>query len=558
MRSTTYSTLPAGRNSSPLLKLQTLLHGLRLCLLLEGICLPSKAQSFFTGAVFDAETHTGLPGVTIRFKQLPGGATSQEDGTFTLPVPAAAVADTLLLSRIGYARLAVALGGGSATPPQRFFLKKQQVALQPVTVEGAKLIERKYGVTSQKALVHFTDGTIRPGEAFEIAQLIRLDQPTTNLTSVNLFVATSLPDSATVAIHFYGFDGQRPTHELGPPALRRRVAIRAGWLRLDLPALTTALPQNVVVGLAFAATSTPIPYEIKLAGSTKSFARMATAPNWRVPPHHYRLYITALVPRTAAPSRLAASDNQETPPTASLYATAVQDSFWLYVRVPKGYRPAQNRAYPVVLLLDANAYFDALSAELPKLPPAILVGIGYKDARLMDSLRQRDYTYPVASPADSFSVSGGGQRFLRFLTEQVLPYVDQHYHTDSSNRTLMGHSLGGYFVLYALAEGLRTQTPVFAHYIAASPSLYYGNDYLLRTLAALPAGTKPLPAQTVLLTAGSREVEREDAESRALKAAFSAYTQALASGRFPAVTLKRIFYPNYGHLETAVSTFVDG
>jgi len=508
--------------------------------------------------VLDADTQEVLSGVTIRLQHLPAGTTSQENGTFSLPVAASAAVDTLLLSRIGYTRLAVALRSNSEAPSQRFFLRKQPVVLQPVAVHGAKLVERKYGVTSQKALVHFTDGTIRPGEAFEIAQLIRLDQPTVNLTSVNLFIAASLPDSATVGIHFYGFDGQRPTHELGLPAPVRRVAIRAGWLRVDLPTLHATLPKDFVIGLAFAPTRSPIPYEIKLGGSAKSFARPVHAADWRIPPHHYRLYVTALVPSTVAPSRLADSDNNETPPTARLYAAAVQDSFLLYVRLPKGYRPAHKRTYPVILLLDANAYFDDVSTNSDKLPPAILVGIGYPDARLMDSLRQRDYTYPVASPADSFSVSGGGQRFLTFLTQQVLPYVDQHYHTDPGNRTLMGHSLEGYFVLYALAEGLRTQVPAFAHYVAASPSLYYGNDYLRRLLAALPAATTPLPTQTVLLTAGSGELERSDAESQASKAAFSSYTQALSASRFPSVTLKSIIYPNYGHLETAISTFVEG
>lgn len=543
---------------SHLLKLKPLLYGITLCLLLGITSQPGRAQTLLSGVVLDADTHAGLPGVTIRFKQRPGGTTSQENGAFSLPIAASAAVDTLLLSRIGYTRLAVVLRGNLGAQPQRFFLKKQQVALQPVAVHGAKLVERKYGVTSQKALVHFTDGTIRSGQAFEIAQLIRLDQPTANLTSVNLFVAASLPDSATVVIHFYGFDGQRPTHELGQPALPRRVAIRAGWLRVELPALHTSLPKDFVIGLAFAPTSSPIPYEIKLGGSAKSFTRTANAADWRVPPHHYRLYVTALVPSTAAPSRLSDLDNQETPPTARLYAAAVQDSFMLYVRLPKGYRPAQKQRYPVILLLDANAYFDAVSSNLNKLSPAILVGIGYQDARLMDSLRQRDYTYPVASPADSFPVSGGGQRFLTFLTQQVLPYVDQHYHTDPGNRTLMGHSLGGYFVLYALAEGLRTQAPAFVHYVAASPSLYYGNDYLRRALAALPAATTPLPAQTVLLTAGSRELEQGDAESQASKAAFSSYKQALSASRFPSVILKSTIYPNYGHLETAISTFVDG
>lgn len=553
--------MPAGLPCSQLPKLKALLRSfIALCWLLGASGQPSKAQALLTGIVLDADTHAALPGVTIRFQRLPGGTTSQENGAFSLPVPASARADTLLLSRIGYTRLSVPFRGSSGTRLQRFLLKQQQVALRPVAVNAAKLVERKYGVASQKALVHFTDGTIRPGEAFEIAQLIRLDQPTTNLTSVNLFLAASLPDSATVVIHFYGFDGQRPTQELEASPLQRRVAIRAGWLRLDLPPLSAALPKDFVVGLAFTPSSHPIPYEIKLGGGTKSFARAANAADWRVPPHHYRLYVTALVPNTAAPSRLPDSDNQETPPTARLYSAAIQDSFMLYVRLPNGYHPAQKRTCPVIFLLDANAYFDAVSTDLNKLPQAaqaILVGIGYQDAHIMDSLRQRDYTYPVAAPADSFPVSGGGQRFLTFLTQQVLPYVDQHYHTDPGNRTLMGHSLGGYFVLYALAEGLRTQTPAFTHYVAASPSLYYANDYLRRALAALPAAPNPLPAQTVLLTAGSRELERGDAESQASKAAFNAFTQVAAS-KFPAVILKRTIYPNYGHLETAIRTFVDG
>lgn len=547
---------PGGRSPQ---RQALLLYVLALCLLLGASSRPARAQERVSGIVLDAATHAALPGVTIRWRQRPGGTTSQENGTFSLPLPAARATDTLLLSRLGYTRLAVAFPANSKALPQRFYLQPQHVALQPVAVHATKLVERSYGITSQKALIHFTDGTIRPGDAFEIAQLIHLDQPTANLTSVNLFLAASLPDSATVTLHFYGFDGQRPTQELGAPALPRRVALRAGWLRLDLPARSLPLPQDFVIGLAFQPTTRPIPYEIKLGGRTKSFARSANTGEWRVPPHHYRLYVNALVPRTTR-SRLPDTDNQETPPTTRLYAPSVRDSFSLYVHLPKGYRAAQPRTYPVIVLLDANAYFDAVGAELHQLPraaAAILVGIGYKDAGLMDSLRQRDYTYPVALPADSFSVSGGGQRFLAFLTQQVLPYVDQHYHTDPGNRTLLGHSLGGYFVLYALAEGLRTQAPAFTHYVAASPSLYYGNDYLQRTLAGLPVAPTT-PAQNVFITVGGREVTRADAESRATKAAFDAFAQELAASKFSAVKLTRTIYPNYGHLETAIRTFVEG
>ena len=539
--------------------LKTWLGYAAIFLLLGAGSHPGWGQSVLAGEVVDAVTHAGLPGVTIRLKRAGSGTTSRGNGAFTLAIPPAAAADTLVLSSLGYTSLVVALRGFAGVPPQRFLLKQKPVVLAPVAVSAPKLVERKFGIASQKALVHFTDGTMHPGEAFEIAQVLDIGQPHAQLTSINLFLAAAQPDSATITIHFYGFDGRQPTQELGPTLLKRRVAVQAGWLRLDLPRQLPALPAVFVVGLEVApasAASKPLPYEIKLGGSTQSFARTPKAAVWRTPPHHYRLYVTALVPSTA-PFKDPAP--QDTPPTRYLYSAAVQDSFALYIRLPQGYRPHQNRTYPVVFLLDANVYFDAVSAQLAafaKAAPVIVVGIGYRDVRLLDSLRQRDYTYPLALPADSFPVSGGGNRFLTFLTQELIPYVDRQYKTDSSKRALLGHSLGGYFALYALLEGLRTKKQFFTEYVAASPSLYYGNEYLRRSLAALPGANKPLRAPVVYLTVGERELERGDAESQVVKAAFTGLVQELAAPK--SVTLNSKTYPNAGHLETALISFADG
>lgn len=534
-----------------------------VCLLLVGAgSQPGWGQVNLRGEVADAATHAGLPGVTIRLKRAGSGTVSRSQGAFTLAIPPTAAADTLVVSSVGYTTLAVALRDIASARPHRFLLKKRQVALAAVAINAPRLVERKFGIASQKALVHFTDGTMRPGEAFEIAQVLDVGQPQAQLTSINLFLAASQPDSATVAIHFYGFDGSRPTQELGPPHLTRRVAVRAGWLRLALPRQLPALPRVFVVGLAIAPAGParpPLPYEIKLGGNTQSFARTSKAAGWRVPPHHYRLYVTALVPGTA-PVEDAAS--QDTPPTEYLYSTAVQDSFALYIQLPKGYRPTQSRTYPVVFLLDANVYFEAVRAQLAKLAktaPVILVGIGYRDVRLLDSLRQRDYTYPRAAPADSFPVSGGGNRFLAFLTQELIPYVGRQYKTDPGQRALLGHSLGGYFALYALVEGLKAGRPVFTQYVAASPSLYYADEYLRRQLAALPAANgAALPVAALYLTAGERELERGDAESRAVKAAFTAFVEELTAHQTTTITWRCTTYPNAGHQETALASFADG
>jgi predicted alpha/beta superfamily hydrolase len=172
------------------------------------------------------------------------------------------------------------------------------------------------------------------------------------------------------------------------------------------------------------------------------------------------------------------------------------------------------------------------------------------------SLRQRDYTYPAALPADSLPRSGGGRQFLAFLERELLPYLDRTYRTDTTQRTLMGHSLGGYFTLFALVEGLKANRVRFTRYVAASPSLYYANQYLLRELAALTR-TTPVPPLGVWLTIGGQE-PLDTAEGRANQAAFQEVLTGLSSAKFFALSVERTVYPGFGHMETAVPTFTTG
>jgi len=81
-------------------------------------------------------------------------------------------------------------------------------------------------------------------------------------------------------------------------------------------------------------------------------------------------------------------------------------------------------------------------------------------------------------------LSGGAANFLSFINYELIPYVDKSYSTDTAKRTLMGHSLGGYFTLYALSCNWRSKGS-FNRYIAASPSLDYANDYLLDRFKSL-------------------------------------------------------------------------
>jgi len=251
---------------------------------------------------------------------------------------------------------------------------------------------------------------------------------------------------------------------------------------------------------------------------------------------------------------------KETPVSTRLYAQAVGDSFSIFVSLPADYHPEGKESYPVVYLLDANLYFDIMAttinkyAEVGLAPNVILVGIGYKDFLTMDSLRNRDDTYPLAIPEYEMSVSGGADKFLWFINNELVPYIDQAYKTDTTKRVLMGHSLGGYFTMYALQQSLAGKESKVHNYIAASPSLHYNNYYLL---SQFKSNAIQQHAKTKLfLTYGGLE-NSNDTTSLTLDN-LSAQLTAVLPKQADGVAYKCEIYSNLDHMDTQLPTFVKG
>ena len=136
-------------------------------------------------------------------------------------------------------------------------------------------------------------------------------------------------------------------------------------------------------------------------------------------------------------------------------------------------------------LPDANLYFDMVFAanksysEVNIQEPAIIVGIGFKNINEMDSLRMRDDTYPQALPSNEMPVSGGAERFLSFLRKELISLMDTSYRVKTSQRILMGHSIGAYFTMCAWLQTIATHSTQFSGFVAASPSQHYKGHYLL-------------------------------------------------------------------------------
>ncbi|MCL1146958.1 alpha/beta hydrolase [Shewanella marinintestina] len=156
-------------------------------------------------------------------------------------------------------------------------------------------------------------------------------------------------------------------------------------------------------------------------------------------------------------------------------------TYKLYIKLPKGYKSSANREtdYPVVYLTDAMYTFQIMSGvtrfpmNSKQMAPTIIVGISWELGMQGDSSRVRDYTPTVDKRWHK--VTGGADRHLGFLQNKVIPYIEQNYRTDPSQRTYVGNSLGGLFGAYVLLK----QPALFTNYLLGSPSFWWQQQVLL-------------------------------------------------------------------------------
>jgi hypothetical protein len=167
----------------------------------------------------------------------------------------------------------------------------------------------------------------------------------------------------------------------------------------------------------------------------------------------------------------------------------------------------------------------------------------------MDSLRVRDYLFPEALPSDELVSIGGGQRFFRFIEEELLPKVDKEYRTKEFSRCLLGHSFGGYFVLYSLLHQLEESKGTFDTFIAASPTLWYNEFYLNKLPTALAQNSSD--SINIFMTVGA--LEDSVWSVRPLKS-LAASIQQLPEK----VHLEPRVYSHLEHMDVGMISFVKG
>ncbi|MDO1449850.1 alpha/beta hydrolase-fold protein [Rhodocytophaga aerolata] len=528
-----------------------------ILILLFGCNISLLAQLHLRGHVIDVDTKQPLAYVNIGIKVKNKGTTSLADGSFSITIPPEYATDTLTFSLVGYHPFDLPISKGlPANEPLSILLKEKTIQLGEVNIRAEKLAEKKYGIKRRNLLLHFTDGMFESKDIFEIAQVIKLGNRAAQITSLNLHINAPRADSASFRINFYKLSDGRPAERIIEKSILQRHPIKPGWLKFDLQSYHLQLNGNFVVSIEFIPEPKEnvgsIYYEVKLGGTSRSFYRRNSLGQWNTPPHHYCMYVTAVVDKNA----FVEEEDQETAPTLRMHSAVVNDSFSLFIRLPRGYERNKKKNYPVIYQLDANAYFDQVSYAVGQLSKKgklaiepIIVGIGYANAYVMDSLRIRDYTFPQVHSSQGLPMGGGGDKFYTYITTELIPYIDTHYRTDTNKRTLMGHSLGGYFTLYSLWRDLN-QERLFNAYVAASPSLAYADFYLIKAFEMLPLSKKGESRPEVYMTMGEMEMQQDVEEG------FKHLDQML--NKKDVVELKTKILQGVEHMSTAIPSFEEG
>jgi predicted alpha/beta superfamily hydrolase len=212
----------------------------------------------------------------------------------------------------------------------------------------------------------------------------------------------------------------------------------------------------------------------------------------------------------------------------------------IQVVLPEKYKPGSTDKYDVLYVLDGD-WNTKLAMDMNRflegegyMPSTIIVGVLNID-------RNKDLTHVHI---DDNKTSGGGDKFLAFLKDELIPYINKNYPSDGDN-TIFGHSLGGLFVMNALLN----EPQAFKSYIAADPSFWYNHNYMNK-IAADKLSALANSGKTLYITG------REGPEYRGM--GIVQMDSILKKYAPEGLTWKAQPYPNESHGSVRLKSMYDG
>ena len=168
----------------------------------------------------------------------------------------------------------------------------------------------------------------------------------------------------------------------------------------------------------------------------------------------------------------------------SFHSHTLNETRSYLIHLPKSYNDDSiyPKKYPVLYILDGESHFNYASGMVDfmssagvtnnyQIPELIVVAIPNKEPGKDN--RFRDYSPTLVR--DYYNESGGGDLFLKFLRDELIPHIESEYRTIPL-RVLAGHSMGGLLTIYDFLN----EPSIFNAHIAMDPSIWWDNKLLFK------------------------------------------------------------------------------
>jgi uncharacterized protein len=211
---------------------------------------------------------------------------------------------------------------------------------------------------------------------------------------------------------------------------------------------------------------------------------------------------------------------RKTEPDHTISSKIMGKDYQLFISLPRSYDAKGTAKYPVLYVLDGEMFFPLFKSarELMdfgnELEDIIIVGISsgtdfsswfinrtYDFTPSVDTADNRRTEINMGFKEESLS-SGGASKFLQCIQTELIPYIDEHYHT-TPDRGLTGHSLGGLFSAYCFLNS----NGYFTRFGINSPSINFNHNDLLNQAESFfkQHETWEIPPTKVFISAGEKE-----------------------------------------------------
>ena len=230
----------------------------------------------------------------------------------------------------------------------------------------------------------------------------------------------------------------------------------------------------------------------------------------------------------------------------AITSAVLNETIDIYVQLPFQYESefSQHYRYPVLYTLDAPVGLPLVSGILEPLvgynnaPQMIVVGISTAN-------RGRDFT---PTPDVNYEEqSGGADTYLRFIEQEVIPFIDAKFRTEEF-RILLGHSYGGLLVSHSFHK----KPDLFQAHFAFSPSLFWNNGETVRDIIKF-IKKNPAHRNFLYMNIGNEgNPESDSPEGKEMLSGIRQIESAFEDLNTQSLRFKVEYFPNEPHQNTPI------